>query len=56
MKIPGPLAIRRGAPAWAPAARAATQGRRPYNRAGTPTAIFIRSGEARYHGNSVANK
>ena len=53
MKIPAPLAIRRGAPAWAPAARAATQGR-PYNWPGTPTAIFIGCGEPQDHGNSVA--
>jgi len=39
MKIPVPLAIRRGAPAWAPAARAATQGR-PYDWAGAPTAYL----------------
>ncbi len=39
MKIPVPLAIRRGAPAWAPAARAATQGR-PYGWAGAPTAYL----------------
>src|SRR6058998_3758458 len=30
VKIPAPLAIRRGAPVWAPAAGAATQGR-PYD-------------------------
>src|SRR5213592_4884806 len=50
MKIPGRLEIRRGAPAWE--ARAATQGR-PYNWPGTPTAIFIGSGEPQDHGNSV---
>src|SRR5437867_7841282 len=37
MKIPAPLAIRRGAPAWE--ARAATQGR-PYDWAGAPTAYL----------------
>src|SRR5437773_2868022 len=41
MKIPVPLAIRRGAPAWAPAARAATQGR-PYDWAGAPT-VYLHS-------------
>ena len=54
MKIPGPLQSVGGAPAWAPTTRAATQGR-PYNWAGTPTAIFIRSGEPQDHENSVAN-
>ncbi len=52
MKISAPLAIRRGAPTWAPAT---TQGR-PYNWPGTPTAIFIRSGEPQDHENSVAKR
>src|SRR6266540_644548 len=55
MKIPAPFGIRRGAPAWTPAARAATQVR-PYNWAGTPTAIFIRCGEPQDHGNSVVKQ
>ena len=54
MKMPALLAIRRGAPTWAPTTRAATQGR-PYNyvSAGYPTAIFIRSGEPQDHENFV---